>query len=280
MNRACINNCTNLHENSNMRVTSDILKTNYFRMKKLALVFSLMFFLILSGMSQDKKINVLVFSKTAGFRHNSISTGLKIMSDLAQKRNWILTATENSELFTPEFLKNFDVVVFLNTTQDVLNDQEQKAFEDFMNTGKGFVGIHAASDCEYDWPWYGKLVGAYFKTHPRCQEATVIFENTDHPAMKPFKGMKTLRTEDEWYSFRENPRPNVHVLARLDETSLDAETLKDDKWKMGDHPLIWYQELGNIRSFYTVFGHTPEAFEKPEVEEHIGCAVDWVAKRD
>lgn len=249
-------------------------------MRKLSIVFGLLFFLILSGMAQDKKINVLVFSKTSGYRHQSISSGLKTMSELAQERKWILTATENSELFTPEFLKNFDVVVFLNTTQDVLNDQEQKAFEDFMNTGKGFVGIHAAADCEYDWAWYGKLNGAYFKTHPKCQAGTVIFENTDHPAMAPFKGMQTYRTIDEWYSFKENPRAKVHVLARLDETSLDAETLKEDKWKMGDHPLIWYQELGNIRSFYTVFGHTPEAFQDPKVKEHIGCAVDWVAKRD
>ncbi len=122
-------------------------------MKKFASLFCLLLILISSGVSQDKKINVLVFSKTAGFRHNSISSGLKMMSELAQERNWVLTATENSELFTPDFLKTFDVAVFLNTTGDVLNERQQKVFEDFMNTGKGFVGIHAASDCEYDWAW-------------------------------------------------------------------------------------------------------------------------------
>lgn len=249
-------------------------------MKKLISVFFLLFILIFSGMAQDQKIKVLVFSKTVGYRHNSISAGLKMLADLAQERKWVLTTTESAGLFTPEFLKNFDVVVFLNPTQDVLNDQEQKNFEAFMNTGKGFVGIHAATDCEYDWAWYGQLTGAYFKTHPKCQMGTVIFENNDHPAMLPFKGMKTYRTVDEWYSFKENPRAKVHVLARLDETSLDAETLKEDKWKMGDHPLIWYLESGNIRSFYTVFGHTPEAFQDPKVKEHIGCAVDWAAKRN
>ena len=235
---------------------------------------------VFSCYSQSKKINVLVFSKTSGYRHNSISSGLKMMSDLAQERNWILTATENADLFTPEFLKTFDVVVFLNPTQDVLNDQQQKNFESFMDTGKGFVGIHAAADCEYDWAWYGQLSGAFFKTHPPAQTATVIFEDTDHPSMVPFKGMKTYHTFDEWYSFKENPRPLVHVLARLDETSLDEATLKDDKWKMGDHPLIWFKENGNSRSFYTVFGHTPEAFQDPKVIQHIGCAVDWVAKRN
>jgi len=213
-------------------------------MKKLTLVLSLLLAVIFIGIAQEQKINVLVFSKTSGFRHNSISAGLKMMSDLAQERKWVLTATENADLFTPEFLKTFDVVVFLNPTQDVLNEQQQKDFEAFMNTGKGFVGIHAATDCEYDWAWYGQLTGAYFKTHPRGQVGTVIFENTEHPSMVPFKGMQTYRTFDEWYSFKENPRAKVHVLARLDETSLDEETRKEDKWKMGDHPLIWYQEMG------------------------------------
>jgi len=248
-------------------------------MKKIISLILLICLVVFPSVAQDKKINVLVFSKTMGYRHNSISTGIKMMSDLAQERNWILTATENSDLFTPEFLKTFDVVVFLNSTSDVLNDQQQKNFEAFMNSGKGFVGIHAAADCEYDWPWYGQLNGAFFKIHPPAQQGTVIFENTDHPSMAPFKGMKTYRTLDEWYSFKENPRAKVHVLARLDETSLDAATLKDDKWKMGDHPLIWYQENGNIRSYYTVFGHTPEAFQDPKIIQHIGCAVDWVAKR-
>ena len=249
-------------------------------MKKLTSVTCLLLILVFSGIAQDKKINVLVFSKTVGYRHNSISSGIKMLSDLAQDRKWVLTSTEDAGIFTSDFLKIFDVIVFLNPTQDVLNDQQQKEFEAFMNTGKGFVGIHAAADCEYDWPWYGQLNGAFFKTHPKCQAGTVIFENTDHPTMAPFKGMKTYRTIDEWYTFKENPRAKVHVLARLDETSLDEETLKDDKWKMGDHPLIWYQELGNIRSFYTVFGHTPEAFQDPKVKEHIADAIDWVAKRD
>ena len=249
-------------------------------MKKLTSIICLLLIMAFSGIAQNNKINVLVFSKTLGYRHNSISTGIKMMSDLAQKRNWVMTATENADLFTPEFLKNFDVVVFLNPTADVLNDQQQKDFEAFMASGKGFVGIHAAAYCEYGWAWYGQLNGAFFKTHPPAQIGTVIFENTDHPSMAPFKGMKSYRTLDEWYSFKENPRAKVHVLARLDETSLNEATLKDDKWKMGDHPLIWYQEIGNSRSFYTVFGHTPEAFENPKIKEHIGCAVDWVAKRN
>lgn len=249
-------------------------------MKKIISLSILMLILTFAGISQEKKINVLVFSKTSGFRHNSISTGIKMLSDLSQTRKWNLTATENADIFSSDFLKNFDVVVFLNPTMDVLNEDQQKEFESFMNSGKGFVGIHASADCEYDWAWYGQLNGAFFKTHPASQMGTVIFEDTNHPSMAAFKGMETYRTIDEWYTFKENPRAKVHVLARLDETSLDAKTLQDDKWKMGDHPLIWYQELGNSRSYYTVFGHTPEAFQDQKIKEHIGAAIDWVAKRN
>ena len=249
-------------------------------MKKITTLVCLLLILAISGIAQDKKINVLVFSKTSGFRHNSISAGLKMLSDLAQERKWVMTATEDPELFTSKFLKNIDVVVFLNPTGDALNEKQQKSFEAFMNSGKGYVGIHAATDCEYDWAWYGQLTGAYFRTHPKAQTGTVIFENTNHPAMTPFKGMENYRTFDEWYSFKENPRAKVHVLARLDENSLDEATLKDPKWKMGDHPLIWYQELGKTRSFYTVFGHTAEAFQDQKIKDHIGGAIDWAAKRN
>ncbi len=228
---------------------------------------------------QNNIINVLVFSKTAGFRHNCIPASIKMMSELAQERGWVLTTTENAELFTHSFLNNFDVVVFINPTQEVMNAKQRKCFKAFMEKGKGFVGIHAATDCEFNWPWYGKLTGAYFKTHPKPQEATVIIENGEHPAMAPFRGMKTYRTFDEWYSFRENPRGKVQVLASLDESSLNEDSLKDKNWQMGDHPLIWYQEIGKIRSFYTAFGHTDESYQDPKVREHIGLAVDWAGKR-
>ena len=227
---------------------------------------------------QQAKLNVLVFSKTSGFRHSSISSGLKMFSELAQQEGWTLTATENAELFNMDFLLNFDVVVFLNPTMDVLSEKQQKAFRTFMETGKGFVGIHASADCEYDWDWYGKLNGAFFRTHPPKQVGTVIFENFDHPAMAVFKGMESYTTEDEWYSFKANPRGNVHVLARLDESSITKPNQNND-WQMGDHPLIWWQEFDGIRSFYTVFGHTHEAFQDPKVQAHLAGAVNWAGKR-
>lgn len=245
---------------------------------KTIFIFLVTLFICATVFSQDEKqLNVLVFSKTVGYRHASISSGLKIVYDLSKEENWLITATENSSLITDEFLANFDVAVFLNPTQDVFDEKQQKAFEQFIANSKGFVGVHAAADCEYDWPRYGQLNGAYFRTHPPAQEATIIIEDTSHPAMKPFEGMKTYTTFDEWYSFKENPRDKVNVLARLDESTIKES--KDDKWKMGDHPLIWWQDLDGSRSFYTVFGHTHEAFQNKLVIEHIKAAINWAGKR-
>ena len=149
-----------------------------------------------------KKLNVLVFSKTVGFRHTSIPAGIKAITTLAQQKGWVVTATEDPTLFTDDFLARFDVCVFLNPTMNILDEAQEKAFTTFIKSGKGFVGIHASADCEYDWKWYGELNGAFFKTHPPYQLATVNIENTNHPAMKPFIGMTAFIIEDEWYTFK------------------------------------------------------------------------------
>jgi len=247
-----------------------------------SLLFAALFLTTLSCTSQENSkfeepLNILVFSKTNGFRHASISSGLKMMYDLSPKQNWVITTTEDPSLFNDSFLKNFDMAVFLNPTGDAIEDAGQKAFEKFMESGKGFVGIHAAADHEYEWPFYGNLVGGYFRTHPPAQQGTVIFENYDHPAMEPFEGMESYTTFDEWYTFKENPRPNVNVLASLDENSI--KKAKNDEWKMGDHPVIWWNEENGIRSFYTVFGHTHEAFQDELIIEHIKNAINWAGKR-
>lgn len=247
-------------------------------MKKI-LFFILSVFISLGSIAQnEKKLSVFVFSKTKGFRHKSIPAGLKTIATLAQERGWVLTATEDESFFTDDNLSKFDVCVFLNPTGDILNNDQQAAFENFIRKGKGFVGIHAAADCEYDWKWYGELNGAFFKTHPPYQIATINIENTDHPAMKPFQDMKTYTVEDEWYSFKENPRGKVTVLATLDESSIKILPKKDMGWKMGDHPVIWYHEFEGSRAFYTVFGHGDNAFENDKIKEHLGAAIEWAGK--
>lgn len=229
------------------------------------------------GPKFKEPINILVFSKTAGFRHASISSGIKMLYDKSKEQNWVITVTEDASLLRDDLLSKMDIAVFMNPTGDAVCETGQAAFEKFIKSGKSFVGIHAAADCEYDWPFYGNLVNAYFRTHPPAQKATLIIEDHDHPAMKPFKGKKTYTTVDEWYSFKENPRGKVNVLASLDESTVKRQ--KNDEWKMGDHPQIWWTEDGDTRSFYTVFGHTHEAFEDGVVIEHITNAINWAAKR-
>ena len=238
-----------------------------------------------SWAQDEEKINVFVFTKTNGFRHESISNGVKCMWELGLKYNWNVTASEDETLFNDNFLSKFDVLVWLNTTQDVLNDEQQEAFVRFYKSGKGYVGIHSAADTEYDWDWYGKLMGgAWFKGHPPTQMATLIIEDTNHPSMKIFADMetKTWTVVDEWYAHKANPRPHVHVLMSLDEATVKNLGNNPDPARVlmeGDHPMAWYHEFDGGRAFYTNRGHTPEAFDDPALREHYRGGIEWAAGR-
>ncbi|TKG94220.1 ThuA domain-containing protein [Puteibacter caeruleilacunae] len=229
--------------------------------------------------AKEKKepvLKVLVFTKTDGFRHkSSIEEGVKTLIQIATEKNWLITITEDASFFTDDILSKFDMTVWLNSTGNVLNEKQQKAFMRFIKKGKGFVGIHGASDCEKEWDWYRGLCGAWFKTHPPFQTATINIEDTNHPAMAPFVGMKTFTTDDEWYVFRSNPRARVNVLASLDESSVKKGK---DGWQMGDHPVIWYQEYEGARSFYTVFCHGANAYENEKIVQHLTGAIEWAGK--
>ena len=216
----------------------------------------------------DDPASVLVFSKTAGFRHDSIPTGVQAIRDLGAANNLTVEATEDAGAFTASNLARFDAVVFLSTTGDVLDAGQQAAFEAFVGSGKGYVGIHAAADTEYDWPFYGNLVGAYFQQHPAIQPARVVVEDRAHPATAHL-GTEWTRT-DEWYSFRANPRPNVHVLAALDESTYAGGG-------MGDHPIMWCQNVAGGRSFYTGFGHTVESYADPALRQVLLGGIRWAA---
>lgn len=216
---------------------------------------------------------VLVFSKTAAYRHESIPLGIQAIEELGKELGWEVSATEDASVFTDESLARFDAVVFLMTTGDVLDSDQQAAFERFMRSGKGYVGVHSASDTEYDWPFYGSLVGAYFRSHPEIQEATYRIEDREHPATRHLPP-SWVRT-DEQYSFRENPRGKVHVLVSLDEGSYEV-----GEHAMGDHPIVWCQELeGGGRSFYTALGHTKESYADPLYRKLLASAIAWAARR-
>jgi type 1 glutamine amidotransferase len=228
-----------------------------------------------------EKINVLVFTKTTGFRHESISSGVKCMWELGLKNHWNVTATEDASLFNDNFLSKYDVVVWLNTTMDVLNEAQQSAFVKFYSGGKGYVGIHSAADTEYEWEWYGKMMGgAWFKGHPPTQKATLIIEDTNHPSMTVFeeKDIKRWKVIDEWYAHKANPREHVQVLMTLDESTVKNNGGNPAKNLMGgDHPMAWYNEFDGGRSFYTNRGHTHESFEDKVLREHFRGGIEWAA---
>jgi type 1 glutamine amidotransferase len=219
---------------------------------------------------------VLVFSKTAAYRHEAIPDGIRAIEELGKEQGWTVSTTEDAAIFSDESLARFDAVVFLMTTGDVLDSDQQAAFERFMKKGKGYVGIHSASDTEYDWPFYGSLVGAYFRSHPQIpqfQQATYRIEDREHPATRHLPP-SWVRT-DEHYSFRENPRGKVQVLVSLDEKSYEP-----GEGAMGDHPVVWCRELeGGGRSFYTALGHTKESYSDPLFRKHLASAIAWAARR-
>jgi len=197
---------------------------------------------------------VLVFSKTAGFRHSSIPQGISAIQQLGAANGFTVTATEDAAQFSTANLAQYQAVVWLSTTGDVLDANQQSAFESYINGGGGYVGVHAAADTEYDWPWYGTLVGAWFSSHPAIQQANVRIEDSTNPSTSHLPA--TWTRTDEWYNYRTNPRANVHVLANLDEASYTGGT-------MGDHPITWCGQLGAGRSWYTGLGHTEESYADP-----------------
>jgi cytochrome c len=214
---------------------------------------------------------VLVFSKTAGFRHGSIPAGIAAIQQLGAEHNFGVDATEDASQFTDANLSQYDAVVWLNTTGDVLDAAQQGAFERYIRAGGGYAGVHSASDTEYGWAWYGELVGAYFNNHPANQTASIKVEDPAHPSTAHLGS----RWEwfDEWYNFQTNPRGDVHVLASVDESSYAPGS-----GAMGaEHPVAWCQDYDGGRAWYTALGHTNEAYGEPAFRDHLAGGIETAA---
>jgi type 1 glutamine amidotransferase len=213
---------------------------------------------------------ILIFSETKGFRHTSIESGRKAIAQLCVENKYSIDSTEDPAKFTNEILKNYDAIIFLNTTGDLFNEPQQEALQDYIHLGGGWVGIHAATDAEYDWPWYGKLAGAYFKSHPAQQEAVVKVFNGENSAMNMLP--KEWKRFDEWYNYK-SVSNNIKVLAYLDETSYKGGEMSND------HPIVWFQEFEGGKSFYTGFGHTNETFTDPLFLKHLAGGIKMAARK-
>lgn len=233
------------------------------------LLLTVMFCIVSFGVKKKQEV-VLVFSKTNGYRHKSIEAGLAAIKKMGKENNFLVDATEDSLQFNPENLARYKAIIFLSPTGHVLGEEQQKAFEQYIKKGGGFVGVHAATDCEYNWAWYIKLVGGSFLSHPAQQTAKLIVTDKNNIATRHLPAI--WERKDEWYNFKEL-NPDVHVLIKIDETSYSGG-------KNGDnHPMAWFHEYDGGRVFYTALGHTDESYSEPAFYQHLLGGINYALGR-
>ena len=227
-----------------------------------------------------QQFRVLLVTETAGWHHPSIAAAVPAVQKLAQRHVFRLDWHQQFKQLDDEQLKNYDVLLFINTTGDILNDEEQAAVERFVQSGKGFVGVHAASDTEYDWPWYTKMIGHMFKIHPKEQTAMLNVLDTDFPGLTRW-AKRTMWT-DEWYEYHDGTRqPGFNYLLTVDESTYDVATKWGTNVALGHgdfHPIAWYREYDGGRMFYTGLGHIPAIYEDPAFLDHLLGGLYYAAK--
>lgn len=232
---------------------------------KKGLICLLLAFAMFSCSKKEK--SVLVFSKTNGFRHGSIEAGVKALKKMGKDYHFKVIATEDSSYFVEDSLKQFSAVLFLNTTGNILDAVQQADFERYIQAGGGFIGVHAATDTEYEWPWYNKLVGAYFEGHPKIQEATLNIIDKNHKATQGFED--SWVKADEWYNFK-SINPDINVLITIDESTYEGGTNGEN------HPISWYHNYDGGRAFYTEMGHTDATYTNPLFLKHLLGGIEYV----
>lgn len=245
-------------------------------MKKITLLFLLA--TLSMGAFAQKQFKVFLFTKTAGWHHESIHEGVAAFRKMAERHNFDVDWQENTNFVTEQNLAKYQCIVFLNTTGDVLNAEQQKAVEKFIQSGKGFMGIHSASDTEYEWEWYTKMVGMMFKIHPAQQTAYLNVVDSNFPGMERFP--KKLLWTDEWYEFGELKSKDLKYLVTIDEKSYDpkAKWGTNESKGMGNfHPISWYHNYDGGRAFYTALGHIPATFSDQTFLDHLYGGLYWAA---
>lgn len=209
---------------------------------------------------------LLAFTRTTGYRHDSIPAAITAVRTLG---DFEVDATEDPAALEQP-LDRYAAVVFLSTSGEVLTPAGRERLAAYVESGGGFVGVHAAACTEYEWPYYGELLGARFDRHPEYQPGKAVVEDRDHPATRHLPAV--WQFTDEWYDFRSNPRGAVRVLATADESSYDGGGMGED------HPLVWCREQGEGRVFYTALGHASEAYEDPDFRAHLLGGISWAAR--
>jgi uncharacterized protein len=221
----------------------------------------------------DQVHKVLYVTHSAGYRHEVLPLSVQILEDLGAKAGGFkVTATEDIAELTAENLEQYAAVVFYTTGELPVSAQQKADLLAFVEGGKGFVGIHSATDTFYEWPEYGRLIGAYFDAHPWHQEVTIRVEDREHPATRHLGD--SFRITDEIYQFKDFSRANVHVLLSLDPDSVDLP-LPDVHRADRDFCIAWTRTQGKGRVFYTALGHRPEVWRDARFQRHLVEGLRW-----
>jgi type 1 glutamine amidotransferase len=230
----------------------------------------LMVCMLLSFTTAKKQKRVLVYSKTRGYHHACIPAGIAAIQKLGMENNFAVDTTTDSSYFKKRTLKKYAAVVFLSTTGNVLNDEQQVAFQKYIQSGGGYVGVHAATDTEYDWPWYNQLVGAQFKSHPKQQKAMFNVVDASHISTQHLPAR--WERFDELYNFK-SIQNGLHVVVTIDEKSYTGG-------ENGDvHPMAWYHDFDGGRAFYTALGHTDESYLDPLYLKHLLGGLEYAMNK-
>lgn len=231
---------------------------------------------------------ILLFSKTTGFRHSeSIEASKKAFAEMSKKNNWFLYETEEGGVFNSAQLAKFKAVIFNNSTGEVINDEQKKALENYVENGGGLIGIHGAGDDSHHWDWYQKnLLGAAFSHHPlnpQLQKTDLFLEPLTDSTLRNQLPQQWTHT-DEWYIFFENPRNkgfNIIYTINGDKIIPNGNLLwiRDKTFGMGkDHPVAWFKNTEKGRTFYTSIGHTGEAWSRKEFVQLLDNAIRWAGE--
>lgn len=226
-----------------------------------------------------QQFSVAVFSKTAGWHHEAINEAVTGIRGLGELHHFDVFWTEDANrVFTDEALAKYSAVIFLLTTGDALNAEQQAAFERYIRSGRGYVGVHSATDTEYQWPWYTKMLGHMFRRHPAIQTAVVNVETREFPGMERF-AERFLFTE-EWYEFDAARSPTLHYLLSVDESSYEPTPQSVGERQPGArpfHPVSWYHLYDGGRAFYTALGHLPATYSDAQFMHHLFGGIYWAA---
>ena len=238
----------------------------------LAVVASALVIVSLHAQTSPKK--VLYLTHSAGYQHEVVPLSMQLLPEIGKKNGFDVVATKDLAFLLPQSLKSYDAVVFYTTGELPIGDADKANLLAWVKSGKGFAGIHSATDTFYQWPEYGEMIGGYFDNHPWHEEITAKIEDARSPATRHFAGPTWILT-DEIYQFRHWDRSKRHVLLSLDTTSVDLKA-KGVKRTDGDFALAWTSMTGKGRVFYTALGHRPEVWQSPEYQAHLAGGIRWI----